>query len=85
MRQVGRAEMQYSQDPTPPGWQPTNGKNTIITETFPKEQGVGASHQALQPRGLAVGWQAPRMSGFENQQGSCPGQPWGYGKYRLCS
>lgn len=32
--------MQYSQDPTPPGWQPTNGKNTIITETFPKEQGV---------------------------------------------
>ena len=72
MRQVGWAEMWYSQDPYPRGrgGGPANGRITItIAELLPKERGIQAPHQDPQPGDPTSGRQASRTLALEAKWG----------------
>ena len=70
---------------TPPGWAIHKLENNYIAEVLPKEWKFCASHQALQPGGLALGGGAPRASSCEGQRGLIAGIPHDWGKQQLHS
>ena len=73
MRQVGRAESQYSKIHTP-GKQLINGRIATIAKVLLKEHGVQTPCQTPQPWAPALGRQDPIASGSENLPGLATGE-----------
>lgn len=79
MRQVGRAESQFSKIHTL-GKQLINGRIATIAKVLLKDQGVQTPCQTPQPWGPALGRQVPIASVSENLPGFGTGESEGYRK-----